>query len=107
MKLRGFLTFGLVLFSPLLMAAEQYELTISGHRFQPTEITIPANTKIRLVVHNKDDGVEEFHSDSLHREKIIGPNMSGIINLGPLPAGTYSFMGEFHADTAQGRIIVQ
>jgi plastocyanin len=85
----------------------RYELTISDHRFEPVELTIPAGTKIKLTVHNKDNNFEEFHSDDLHREKIIGPNKSGIINLGPLNPGTYEFMGEFHADTAQGRIIVR
>lgn len=98
----------LMIFSQLVSAAgQQYEVSISGHRFEPAEITIPANTKVRLVVHNSDDGVEEFHSDSLHREKIIGPNMSGKINIGPLSPGIYTFMGEFHADTAQGRIVVK
>ena len=86
---------------------QQYEMTISNHRFEPAEITIPAGVKVKLVVHNKDNSFEEFHSDSLHREKIVGPNKSGVINIGPLNPGNYQFMGEFHADTAQGRIIVK
>jgi hypothetical protein len=84
-----------------------FEISIANHRFEPTELAIPANTKIRLTVHNKDNTVEEFHSDDLHREKIIGANKSGIVVLGPLPPGVYTFMGEFHAATAQGRLIVQ
>ena len=98
----------LFMLSPLASAADQqYELTISGHEFTPAEITIPANTKIRLLVHNKDDSAEEFHSDSLRREKIIGSKMTGKINIGPLSPGVYTFMGEFHARTAQGRIVVK
>ena len=99
----------LLMLSPLAMAEDrpQYEMTISKHRFEPAELTIPANTKVKLLVHNKDNNFEEFHSDSLHREKIIAANKSGIINIGPLPPGRYSFMGEFHADTAQGHIIVK
>lgn len=109
MKLPGFLILSLLLCSQTAMAAgnHQYELTISKHRFEPATLTIPANTKVKLVVHNKDANFEEFHSDSLHREKIIAGNKSGIIKIGPLPPGEYTFMGEFHADTAQGRIIVQ
>ena len=84
-----------------------YEISIANHRFEPAELSIPANTKIKLKVHNKDNTVEEFHSDDLHREKIIGGNKTGIVNLGPLPPGVYTFMGEFHAETAQGRIVVQ
>jgi hypothetical protein len=92
---------------PALANDRHYELTISDHRFQPEEIVIPADTKVKLTVHNKDNNYEEFHSDDLHREKIIAPNKSGIVHIGPLPPGTYSFMGEFHADTAQGRVIVR
>lgn len=102
------LTAALFLFSPLASAAtQQYELTIAGHEFTPAEINIPANTSVRLLVHNKDDSAEEFHSDSLHREKIIGSKMTGKINIGPLSPGVYTFMGEFHARTAQGRIVVK
>ena len=112
MKKQGFISTVLmsvlILVSPLSMAATpQYEFTISGHVFSPAEITIPANTKVILLVHNKDNGPEEFHSDSLHREKIIGANMTGKIKIGPLSPGEYSFMGEFHAGTAQGRVIVK
>lgn len=85
----------------------RFEISISNHRFEPTELTVPANTKFRLTVHNRDSTVEEFHSDDLHREKIIGGNQSGIVNLGPLPPGVYTFMGEFHAETAQGRIVAK
>lgn len=96
-------------FSSVVMATSknQYELTITNHRFEPAELTIPANTKVQLVVHNKDNSIEEFESHSLHREKIIGPNKSVIINIGPLPPGVYPFEGEFNADTAQGRIVVK
>ena len=99
----------LLLISPLAMAApkNQYEITIHNHKFEPAEITIPANTKVRLKIINKDNSFEEFHSDSLHREKVIGANNSGIVNIGPLKPGVYPFMGEFHAKTAQGRIIAK
>ena len=93
--------------SHAIAATPQYELTIAEHRFTPAEIVIPANTRVRLIVHNKDNSPEEFHSDSLHREKIIGPNMTGKINIGPLAPGVYTFMGEFHARTAQGQVVVK
>ena len=102
--------FALVLFvlSPMAMAATpQYKLVISDHRFEPAEITIPANTRVKLEVVNKDKTPEEFESHSLHREKIIGGLQTGYINIGPLSPGVYEFVGEFHEDTAKGRIIVK
>lgn len=109
MKIQGFLALILLGLSQIALAtsSDQYELTISNHRFEPTELIIPANTKVKLVVHNRDNKPEEFESHSLHREKIIGPNQSGVINIGPIPPGVYEFVGEFHEDTARGRIVVQ
>lgn len=109
MRIKGIIVLIALVFSSVTLATSgnQYELTITNHRFEPAELTIPANTKVQLLVHNKDNSIEEFESDSLHREKIIGPNKSVIINIGPLPPGVYQFKGEFHEDTAQGRVVVK
>jgi plastocyanin len=87
--------------------AEDYKLVIKDHRFQPSEIGIPSGTKIKLVVENQDGTPEEFDSHDLNREKIISGNSSATIYIGPLPAGRYTFIGEFHATTAIGAVIVR
>ncbi|MCG6976743.1 MAG: cupredoxin domain-containing protein [Acidiferrobacterales bacterium] len=108
MKKNIFTALILLLLSPLAMAATpHYKLVISNHRFEPTEITIPANTRVKLEVINQDNTPEEFESPSLHREKIIGGLQTGFVNIGPLSPGVYEFVGEFHEDTAKGRIIVK
>lgn len=84
-----------------------YILTIKDHRFQPTELTIPANTKVKLVIKNLDPTPEEFESHELHREKIVTGRGEAVIFLGPLDPGTYKFFGDFHEDTAQGRLIAK
>ena len=89
------------------MAADEFSLSIKDHKFTPDEITIPANTKVKLVVKNLDPTPEEFESEQLHREKVIQGNSQAIIYIGPLDAGSYPFIGEFHSDTAKGRIIVK
>jgi hypothetical protein len=93
----------------LAMAAgmPEYTLRIKNHKFNPDVITIPANTKVRLIVINQDPTPEEFESQELHREKIIQGNNRGVVFIGPLKPGSYPFMGEFHADTAKGRIEVK
>lgn len=75
--------------------------------FSPAEIVAPAQTKFKLVVKNEGGTTEEFESAELNREKIIAPNQSVTIFLGPLPAGSYNFFGEFHPKTAQGKLIVK
>ena len=83
------------------------EITIENHRFIPETLYIPEGKKIKLIVHNKDDTMEEFESYKLKREKLIPPNSKANIILAPLKVGEYSFFGEFHDETAKGKIIVQ
>lgn len=83
-----------------------FTLRIKDHLFVPAELTVPANTRFRLLIINEDATAEEFESVSLNREKVIMGNSEGVIFLGPLSAGEYSFFGEFNPRTAQGRLIV-
>ncbi|WP_027483925.1 cupredoxin domain-containing protein [Rhodanobacter sp. OR87] len=85
----------------------EYTLVIKNHRYQPSEIRMPANTKVRIVVNNQDPTPEEFESTDFSREKLVLPNGSATVYVGPLRAGTYAFFGDFHQDTAQGRLIVE
>ena len=82
-------------------------IDIQNHLFIPSEIIIPANTKVKLVIHNKDVEDEEFESYELNREKVIIGKSKGILFVGPLPAGIYPFFGEFFPKTAQGVVIVK
>ena len=84
-----------------------YTLVISGHRFQPAELTVPAGKKIKLLIENQDDTPEEFDSHALNREKVIVGNGHAILYIGPLDPGRYPFIGEFHESTAHGAIIAR
>ena len=94
---------------PLTAAAEDFSpsLMIKDHRFEPAELIVPANVKFKLIVKNKDPTPEEFESYELKREKVIRGNAELTLFLGPLAPGTYSFFGDFHQDSAQGRLIVR
>jgi plastocyanin len=79
-------------------------LTLKDHRFSPDQITVPAGQKVRIELINKDAATEEFDSDDLRVEKDVTPYGKVSFTVGPLQPGAYSFQGELHADTAQGRI---
>ncbi len=83
-----------------------FTLRIKDHLFIPAELLVPANTRFRLRIVNEDATAEEFESASLNREKVIMGRSEGIIHLGPLAPGEYSFFGEFNPRTALGRLIV-
>lgn len=99
----------LSLFLPLgVFAADaDFTLVIKDHRFQPAELAVPANKKVKLLVENKDTTPEEFESHELNREKVIPGNSSAVIFIGPLAPGRYPFFGEFNEKTAQGVIVAQ
>jgi hypothetical protein len=86
--------------------ADDYVLTIQDHRFQPTDITIPAGAKVQLTVKNADQTPEEFESADLNREKVVVGGGQIKLFVGPLPVGKYEFFGDFHQDTARGDIVV-
>lgn len=103
----------LVLFATFVLGAasafaqETYTIVIKDHRMSPTELEVPAGKKIKLLVDNQDPTPEEFESHSLNREKIIPGNSKATIFIGPLKPGSYEIFGEFHQDTAQGRIVAK
>jgi hypothetical protein len=83
------------------------KIQIKNHLFIPSEITIPKNTKVKLIIYNLDETDEEFESYELNREKVIIGHRKGVIFVGPLPVGIYPFFGEFFPKTAQGKILVK
>jgi len=92
---------------PAAAETAEYRLVIKDHRFQPSELVLPAGKKVKLIVENQDPTPEEFESHPLNREKIIPGNSKATIYIGPLQPGTYPFFGEFNAKTATGNIVVK
>ena len=80
-------------------------LTLKDHRFSPHSVQVPAGQRIRIELINRDAASEEFDSQDLGVEKDVTPNGRTSFVVGPLKPGTYSFMGELHADTAAGELV--
>ena len=93
--------------APAAAQEPTYSLVIKDHKFQPTEIEIPANTKIALVVKNEDSTPEEFESTQLRREKVVPGGQQITVYIGPLKPGRYEFFGDFNPTTARGHIVVR
>lgn len=85
----------------------EYRLTIKNHVFDTPQLKVPANTQFKLLVVNQDPTPEEFESNDFNREKIVMPNSSISVFVGPLKAGKYHFFGDFHQETAQGILVVE
>lgn len=98
-----------LLFPLSAIAAETptYTLVLQNHRYVPNELRIPAQTRVKLQIVNKDPTPEEFESVDFPAEKIVMPNSTISVFVGPLKPGRYGFYGEFHQPTAKGTLIVE
>jgi plastocyanin len=84
-----------------------FKLTIRNHRFEPTELVVPAGQKIKLEIENQDATPEEFESYELNREKVVPAKATVVIFVGPLKPGRYPFFGEFNKESAKGELIAK
>jgi plastocyanin len=87
--------------------AQEFNLVIRDHKFEPAEIRVPAGKRVSIYVSNEDPTPEEFDSTALKVEKVIPGKSKGLVRIGPLEPGRYEFIGEFHADTAKGVVIAE
>jgi len=84
-----------------------FNLLIKAGHYLPETLEVPADTKFRLLIKNEGPGAEEFESVELKKEKVLAPGASSFLIFQPLKPGSYKFFGEFHPDTAQGRIVAK
>lgn len=87
--------------------ADDPQLIIKDHKFQPERLEVPAGVKFKLMVRNNDPTAEEFESFQLNREKVVPPGKEIPVFLGPLDRGEYPFFGDFHQDTAKGVLVAK
>jgi|SRR6516165_7040232 plastocyanin len=85
----------------------EVKLLIRDHKFEPSELTVPAGKKIKLIIENQDATAEEFESYELNREKVVPAKGQVTVFVGPLKPGRYPFFGDFHKDTAKGVLVAQ
>jgi hypothetical protein len=92
--------------APAQADAPKVALALQNHQFVPAELAIPANTKVELVISNRQQTPAEFESSSLHREKVVPPGATVSVYVGPLDPGRYEFFDDFNAQT-RGHIVVR
>jgi hypothetical protein len=102
---------GLCLAAMLVPAAAAdlptFQVVARDGRFHPDTVVLPAGVRFRLQVINQGPGPEEFESIELRKETVLAEGVTRQVVFAPLRPGTYPFFGEFHPDTARGRIIAR
>ena len=84
-----------------------FKLLARDGKWFPEVLEVPANTRFRLEITNQNAGPEEFESKELHQELVLAPGVTRVLVFAPMKSGTYPFFGEFHPQTARGRIVVK
>ena len=82
-------------------------LVLEKNRWQPDVIKVKAGAPFVLVITNKDKGPEELDMLQPRIEKVIPGGKTVKLKMPALKAGTYPFVGEYHAETAKAKIVAE
>ncbi|MCD2472466.1 cupredoxin domain-containing protein [Jiella sp. MQZ9-1] len=95
--------------APAMAASANHivDVTLKDHKFSPDKIEVPAGKPFKIRLKNVDKSADEFDSDDLRVEKVVGGGKTSIIRVQALKPGTYKFMGEYHSATARGVVIAK
>ncbi len=99
--LTGVLALNAAAFADTLTA----KLTIQNRQFTPQDLTLPAGTKVKLIIHNQDVIPAEFESYDLSREIVVPGHSQVTVYIGPLNPGRYNFFNDFN-HAARGWVVV-
>lgn len=77
----------------------EFHLVLHDHKFEPATLKVPANTKFKVLVTNRNPTPSEFESSDFNREKIVLPDSTITVFVGPLAKGTYKFFDDFNQAT--------
>lgn len=84
----------------------EFRLVLQDHKFEPATLKVPANTQFKVLVTNRNATPSEFESADFNREKIVLPNSTITVFVGPLDKGTYKFFDDFN-QAVTGTLVVE
>lgn len=88
-------------------AATEIQLSYKDKKFEPAEISAPANTPVVIKLKNLDAKAMEFESKTLKVEKVVAGGSDAIINVRAQKPGRYEFFDEYNEKTARGALVVK
>ena len=82
-------------------------LSYKDKKFDPPEISAPANTPIVIKFKNLDRDAMELESDALKIEKVVPAGKDATIKVRAQKPGRYEFFDEYNEKTARGALVVK
>jgi Cupredoxin-like domain len=91
----------------LAQNATEIQLSYKDKKFDPVEISAPANTPVVIKLKNDDTKPMEFESKTLKIEKVVAGSSEATINVRAQKPGRYEFFDEYNEKTARGTLVVK
>ena len=88
-------------------AATEIQLSYKDKKFDPAEISAPANTPIVIKLKNLDAKAMEFERKTLKVEKVVAGSSDATINVRAQKPGRYEFFDEYNEKVARGALVVK
>ena len=88
-------------------SATEIQLSYKDKKFDPAEISAPANTPIVIKLKNLDAKAMEFESKPLKIEKVVAGSSDATINVRAQKPGRYEFVDEYNEKVARGALVVK
>lgn len=86
--------------------SEATKLEITSDGFSPAHLTVPADKRVKVMVHNKTSLPAEFESYDFTAEKVVPGGTRVPVYFGPLKPGQYKFFNDF-APNMKGGLTVR
>jgi hypothetical protein len=87
--------------------ATEIQLSYKDKKFDPAEISAPANTPIVIKLKNLDAKAMEFESKTLKVEKVVAASSDATINVRAQKPGRYEFFDEYNEKVARGALVIK
>ena len=108
-KVTALVVFALFSLAAVGVACADVEIALSykDKKFDPPEISAPANSAIVIKFRNLDKDAMELESDSLKIEKVVPAGKDVSIKVKARQPGRYEFFDEYNEKTARGALVVK
>jgi hypothetical protein len=87
--------------------ATEIQLSYKDKKFDPAEISAPANTPIVIRLKNLDAKAMEFESKTLKVEKVVAGGSDAVINVRAQKPGRHEFFDEYNEKVARGALVIK
>jgi hypothetical protein len=91
----------------IAQSATEIQLSYKDKKFDPAEISAPANTPIVIKLKTLDSKAMEFESKTLKVEKVVAGSSDATINVRAQKPGRYEFFDEYNEKVARGALVVK